>query len=333
MITEKSKRPANSLKQLNIGNPLVSKTDLYKISPNLLIEEEGFNTRGLLLDDYWNRPEVREGLMPIAHAYLRGDHVAPIVVQVRDGLALVRDGHRRRRALMIAINELGADIQKIDVIEHQGDEAAQTLLIATSNDGTPLTTLERAEIYCRLAVWGWSDAMIGARVGRTSEHIRQMRKHASLPIEMKRMIQLGQVSATYAQELFDKNGSDAIQILKAASEANTGTGVKSDGRKKPTRITKVRIAGRHVRIDPIISEKAANAFATLSGKLQTPQQASHSNTFLLEVSEDEIAMLRMLSEKFLSKDKVAPTDTEVGAEGAAIEMDRLTDGDNGSIAA
>lgn len=88
----------------------------------------------------------------LADAYKRGDYVPPIIVKVIDGKVYVREGHRRRRAILLAIEE-GADIQFVQVVEHKGDEAEQSLLIATSNDG-PLSPLERAVIYARLANWG-----------------------------------------------------------------------------------------------------------------------------------------------------------------------------------
>lgn len=125
----------------------------------------------------------------------------------------VREGHRRRRAILLAIEE-GADIQFVQVVEHKGDEAEQSLLIATSNDGLPLSPLERAVIYARLANWGWSDQMIAQRVGRSAEHVRIARALLEMPLELKRMIQEGSVAATYAQELYNEHGTNAVEILK-----------------------------------------------------------------------------------------------------------------------
>ncbi|WP_228155560.1 hypothetical protein [Klebsiella pneumoniae] len=147
------------------------KRDGFTISPQLLLEEEGFNTRGAFCENYYERPDIKAGIRVLADAYKRGDYVPPIIVKVIDGKVYVREGHRRRRAILLAIEE-GADIQFVQVVEHKGDEAEQSLLIATSNDGLPLSPLERAVIYARLANWGWSDQMIAQRVGRSAEHVR-----------------------------------------------------------------------------------------------------------------------------------------------------------------
>ncbi len=112
----------------------LKKGDGFTISPQLLLEEEGFNTRGAFCEDYYERPDIKAGIRVLADAYKRGDYVPPIIVKVIDGKVYVREGHRRRRAILLAIEE-GADIQFVQVVEHKGDEAEQSLLIATSNDG------------------------------------------------------------------------------------------------------------------------------------------------------------------------------------------------------
>ncbi|WFO14457.1 hypothetical protein MAY82_18910 (plasmid) [Edwardsiella ictaluri] len=205
----------NSLRALKGVTPAqdLKKGDGFTIAPQLLLEEEGFNTRGAFCDNYYDRPDIKEGIRVLAEAYKRGDYVPPIIVKVIDGKVYIREGHRRRRALLRAIEE-GADIKLVQVVEHRGDEAEQNLLIATSNDGLPLSPLERAVIYARLAHWGWSDQMIALRVGRSAEHVRSARALLEMPLELKRMIQEGTVAATYAQALYNEHGTAAVDILK-----------------------------------------------------------------------------------------------------------------------
>ncbi|MDV5468984.1 hypothetical protein [Klebsiella pneumoniae] len=164
--------------------------------------KKGFNTRGAFCEDYYERPDIKAGIRVLADAYKRGDYVPPIIVKVIDGKVYVREGHRRRRAILLAIEE-GADIQFVQVVEHKGDEAEQSLLIATSNDGLPLSPLERAVIYARLANWGWSDQMIAQRVGRSAEHVRIARA-LEMPLELETDDSGRPVAATYAQELLQR---------------------------------------------------------------------------------------------------------------------------------
>lgn len=239
----------NSLKALNTFSDDVSKSDLFSIAPELLIEEEGFNSRGAFTENYFERPEVAAHIRSLADAYKAGRYVPPIVVKVRNADVLVRDGHCRRRAILLAKSE-GADIKKIQVLEIKGDEAAQAALIVTSNDGMKLSQLERAVIYGRLAAWGWSDAEIAQNIGRTAEHVRQLRSLLELPLDLKRLIQDGAVSSSYAAELYAMHGEAAIEMVRK--------GLKESGKQK---ITKKNVSSSSTS-SPRIGKKLVEAMRT-----------------------------------------------------------------------
>lgn len=292
---------ANSLKSLNRESPEVSKSDLFSVAPHLLLEEEGFNTRGAFCEDYYERPDIKAGIRSLANAYKRGDYVPPIIVKVRDGNVYVREGHRRRRAIHLAISE-GADIRKVQVLEHKGDEAEQTLLIATSNDGLPLTPLEKAVIYGRLANWGWSDQEIAERVGRTAEHVRQAKALLELPLELKQMIQANEVAATYASELFREHGEAAIQMLKEAKDG--------EGEEKPRKLTRKKVEKKK---SPKMGKKVVEAMhksvSSLTKRLDTIKE--EGDTFTLTLTRDDVEELQALREKL--------AELEGGPEGQANE--------------
>ena len=277
----------NSLKSLNRESADVSKSDLFSVAPQLLLEEEGFNTRGAFCEDYYERPDIKAGIRSLADAYKRGDYGPPIIVKVRDGNVFVREGHRRRRAILLAISE-GADIRKIQVLEHKGDEAEQTLLIATSNDGLPLTPLEKAVIYGRLANWGWSDQEIAERVSRTAEHVRQAKALLELPLELKQMIQANEVAATYASELFREHGEAAVQVLK---EAKAG-----EGEEKPKKLTRKKVEKKS---SPKMGKKVVEAMhksvSSLTKRLDTIKE--DGDTFTLTLTRDDVEELQALREK------------------------------------
>ncbi len=203
------------------------------------------------------------------------------------GMFFVREGHRRRRAILLAISE-GADIRKIQVLEHKGDEAEQTLLIATSNDGLPLTPLEKAVIYGRLANWGWSDQEIAERVGRTAEHVRQAKALLELPLELKQMIQANEVAATYASELFREHGEAAVQMLK---EAKAG-----EGEEKPKKLTRKKVEKKS---SPKIGKKVVEAMhksvSSLTKRLDTIKE--DGDTFTLTLTRNDVEELQALREK------------------------------------
>lgn len=275
----------NSLKSLNRESSDVSKSDLFSVAPHLVLEEDGFNTRGAFCEDYYERPDIKAGIRSLADAYKRGDYVPPIIVKVRDGNVFVREGHRRRRAIMLAISE-GAEIRKIQVLEHKGDEAEQTLLIATSNDGLPLTPLEKAVIYGRLSKWGWSDQEISVRVGRTAEHVRQAKALLELPLELKQMIQANEVAATYASELFREHGEAAIQMLKDA--------MAGDG--KPEKLTRKKVEKKKApKMGKKVVEAMHKSVSSITKRLDSIQ--GDGDTFTLTLTKDDVEELQELREK------------------------------------
>lgn len=288
----------NSLKSLNrdMEKTEVSRSDIFLVSPSLICEEEGFNTRGAFCEDYYEQPEIKAGIRSLADAYKRGDYVPPIIVKVRDGKVFVREGHRRRRAILLAIEE-GADIKKIPVLEHRGDEAEQTLLIATSNDGLPLSPLEKAVVYGRLSAWGWPDQQIAERVGRTAEHVRQARALLELPLDLKRMIQSNSVSATYAAELYREHGEKAVEVLKKAIE-------NEDGDKPKKKLTKKKVE-KSPRIGKKVVQAMQHSLSSITDRLDTIKPSDDGSSYTLELSFDEVEAFRQLKSEL---DAVKPKD-------------------------
>lgn len=234
----------NSMKALNRSSEDVSRSDLYSVSPDMLTEEAGFNVRGAFDEAYFEQPEVEEHIRGLADSYKAGRYVPPIVVQVRDGIPYIRDGMHRRRALMLAISE-GADIKRVQVLEHRGDEAQQTLLLATSNDGRPLSPMERAVIYDRLEKWGWTVQEIASSVRRTTKHVGQTLALLDMPLELKRMVQRNEIAATQAAELFRQHGDDAVSMIhKAREKTDKDKVTKKDIVKVPRMTKKVQQAVR-----------------------------------------------------------------------------------------
>jgi ParB/RepB/Spo0J family partition protein len=196
----------------------ISRGDAFGVEPVLLIEEEGFNSRGAFAVDYWNRPDVVAHIRGFAESYKAGRFVPPIVVVVRNGEILVRDGAHRRRGLMLAIAE-GAVIEKVHVVEQKGDEAEQAKLVLTANDGRPLSPLERAVQYAKLVAWGWTVARIAKEVNKTPEHVRTTLPLLELPIALKQLIAEDVIKATLAMSLYNEHGTKAVDLVNEAIAA------------------------------------------------------------------------------------------------------------------
>lgn len=196
------KQIAGSLMQLaKIDKENARRRDQIMVSPSVIVFEKGFNVRGIALteSEYWAQEQVIEHIDSIAQAYVAGDYVPPLVVQFRkdDQKAVVRDGHHRFKALLLAI-ERGADIRFVNVTEFKGDEQKQQLLMLKSSNSIQLSAVERAEIYNRLYVWGSNYEEIADMVGMSVAHVIQYMKIYNLPIEKKKLLQLGKLSVNAA---------------------------------------------------------------------------------------------------------------------------------------
>ncbi|MGP9591392.1 MULTISPECIES: hypothetical protein, partial [unclassified Halomonas] len=74
-------------------------------------------------------------------------------VQVVDGEIYVRDGHCRRRAMLLAQEE-GTDLGLVPMVEFRGDEIEADALILTSQSGKKLSAVEVASMYNRMTLGG-----------------------------------------------------------------------------------------------------------------------------------------------------------------------------------
>lgn len=236
----------------------VNKGNAYSVPPQALVEVDGFNVR-----DY-DDPDVAQHIRNFADAYKRGEYIPPIVVRVEEGQLLVREGHCRRRGLLLAIAE-GAQIERTPVVEHKGDEIQQNFLILTSNQSLMVKPLERAEVYRRLKAWGQSEEEIARGVGRSVTHVAQYLQMIQFPVRLKDAIRANQISPTAALELYQKEGSSAVSVVDSALEVAKQTGrtrVTTKHLNKGPRISKsvaVSLAGHISRISNMIEEAVTSS--------------------------------------------------------------------------
>lgn len=289
----------NSLRSYHEANKgVVNKGNAYSVPPEALEEEQGFNVR-----DYED-PDVVQHIRNFADAYARGDYIPPIVVRVEDGKLLVREGHCRRRGLLLAIEE-GAQIERTPVVEHKGDEIQQNFLILCSNQGLEIKPLERAEVYRRLKAWGKTEEEIARGVGRSVTHVSQYLQLIQLPVRLKEAIRQNQISSTAALELFQEHGTDAVGMVASALES-----ASKEGR---TRITAKHVQ-KNKRISPAVAASMATHIHRLSERLQTVvDTAAEGETVALQLSLEEARELLAVREKLAQMGAPAAAADSAGA--------------------
>lgn len=228
---------AKSFKQM-IQAGEVKRADAMKIPLDHIHEEPGFNLRT-------EGADLEASIRELA-AYIAGGGIVP-ALEVRPrpaGGVFVVDGHRRRRAYIVARDELGAPVEFVNIVAFTGNDADRVARIMTSQEGRKLDPLELAAGYKRLAAFGKSPDEIAALVGKTRQHVDQLLILANANTDVQRAVAGGQVSGATAVKLVREHGEDAGQVLqeelgkaKAAGKAKVTAGT-IQGKALPAKVTK-----------------------------------------------------------------------------------------------
>jgi hypothetical protein len=210
---------ATSFKALaaNSAESGVKKTDLYRIPPEKIQEEPGFNAR-----DY-SDPDVVAQIEAFADAYGDGRYIPPLIVRI-DGVTgdiFVVEGHLRRRGALLAI-ERGAPLAHLDCTPFRGNDTDRVTVMLTSAQGLPLKPLGIAESYLRLQRMGLNLSEIAKRINRTAAHVESLLLLATANSDVQSMVRNGEVAASTAIEAVRKHGERAGAFLgKKLQEAKS----------------------------------------------------------------------------------------------------------------
>jgi ParB family chromosome partitioning protein len=208
---------AKSFKQMTQAGE-VKRADAMKIALDNIHEEPGFNTREHTTA-FW------QGIREFAQYIAGGGVFPPLEVRPRpEGGVFVVEGHRRRLALFVARDELGAPVEFVNIVAFTGNDADRIARIVTSNSQVPLTPLEAARVYQRLANLGKTPDEIAAMVGKTRQHVDQALILATANVDVQRMVADGKVAGATAVKVVREHGEDAGKVLQDALDKAKATG-------------------------------------------------------------------------------------------------------------
>lgn len=190
----------------------------YLLGVDELYVESGYNIREI---DQTHVEEFRD-------AYIAGEHVPPLAVQVTEQGIKIIDGHHRYYGAKLA-QGAGYDI-RLECKDFVGSEADRIAFMVTSSQGRALEPLERATAYQRLINQGWEPAQIAKKVKRS---ITDVENHLSLLTsgdELIALVKNKEVAATTAVALVREHGASAGRVAKTELEK-----AKASGKKKLTK--------------------------------------------------------------------------------------------------
>lgn len=182
----------------------IQKSTQFQVDPRIIEIEEGFNAR----------PIDPEHVQAMKMSMLAGTILPPLFVRVRpeDGGIIVVDGHHRLTAILALIDE-GHDFKRVDCMQFRGNDADRIAHMLTSSQGKNLTPLQMGLQYRKLAAFGWNEGEIGAKVGKTRQHVHDMVLLAESNSDVQGMVARGEVAAHVAVAALRKHGSEAGNVL------------------------------------------------------------------------------------------------------------------------
>ncbi len=190
----------------------------YLLSVDELYVEPGYNVRDI---DQTHVEEFRD-------AFIAGEHVPPLAVQVTEQGIKVIDGHHRYFGAKLA-QEAGHEL-RLECKDFVGSEADRIAFMVTSSQGRALLPLERAAAYQRLVNQGWEPAEIAKKVKRSVTDVEQHLQLLTVGDGLIDMVRSGEVAATTALALQREHGAKASSVAQQQMEK-----AKAAGKKKLTK--------------------------------------------------------------------------------------------------
>jgi ParB/RepB/Spo0J family partition protein len=194
----------------------VLKGNYLMVSPNLIVADENLNPRF----EYGDIEELmnsilENGIRNPLKGYKKGDQI------------ILKDGHRRMRAVNLAITK-GHKIERVPVIiELQSlNEEERTLEFLIYNDGKPLTMLEQSEVIKRLLNFGWKITDVVKKTGKARGYIENLIMLTKTSMKVQNFIKEGKISAHTVIQItqafkgdIDKTTEEVEKAIKIATES------------------------------------------------------------------------------------------------------------------
>jgi len=275
----------------------MSRSDKFSIDPRLIKARKDFNVRELEQMSSEEREAYDTYVDNLAQAYRDGRYVPPIVIKVVDGIPTPVDGHTRHKGMMRAIDVYKADLQRVTVEEFKGDDAEEVALIATSQNNRKLKPLELAKVYIRLERLGKSDKEIAETVGVTPARVAQIKAFYTMPSELKRLVNLDNISVEAAMDLYSKYGTKSVEYAESMINKNKETGGK-----------KVTVKNTTPKLSRKESRTLNTATSTLYSRIKDIEVPEGSESVNVELTPELLAQLKEIGARAFEVENFNPED-------------------------
>lgn len=212
------------------GGIAVNKTFLVPLDS--LTIQPGLNIRDI------DQEHVEE----FAQAWIAGEYIPAITVQIIKDKIIVIDGHHRYFGAKLAI-ERGHEIARVECKDFTGSEADKIAFMITSSQGKQLSPVERASAYQRLKNQGWTIEEIAEKVKRSVSDVQSHLCLMACEPDLIEMVKRNKISYANAVQLQREHGDKSVAIANGALEK-----AKESGKSKITKqFTENKVSSKNVR--------------------------------------------------------------------------------------
>lgn len=228
-------------------------SNVWEVKPEFIQVIEGFNRR----QNYGDMGELKQSIR------VNGVLEPLTVVDIGGDYFELFDGYRRFEAVNQLI-EQGVPIETIPCkIMKKGTtrEEGMIMTIVSSNGGKPHEAIELAEFYKQLINWGWTQAKIAERTGKSQGHVSQTLALLEAPEMVRDAMREGDISPTEVQSLI-KESRDQEDPAEFQREevAKIKKSIADNGGKKPRKPRQKSAPGTDKKIVEILKEEFSTSF-------------------------------------------------------------------------
>ena len=263
------------------------------VDPKLIVNDEKKNPR-------FEYGDIEELMNSIVENGIKN----PLKGYEKDGKIILKDGHRRMRAIKLAL-EKGKKIERVPVIlEKQAlNEEERTLEYMIYNEGKPLTMLEQSEVIKRLLNFGWKVTDVVRKTGKARGYIENLIMLTRVTMKVQHYIKEQKISAHAVIQIMQAVKGDTEKAAKEV-EAAIQTAAES-GKEKAT--------PKHVATQQVKSQSYGKFYkwveeiaGQLSQKKGIDKQREEVVSILLMSFEKGKSALQVTDDYFIEKTPKAP---------------------------
>ena len=258
------------------------------VPPSAIIHDEKVNPR-------FDYGDIEELMNSILENGIRN----PLKGYEKEGKIVLKDGHRRMRAVNLAL-ERGKKIEKIPVIieKRPMNEEERTLEFLIYNEGKPLTMLEQSEVIKRLLNFGWKTTDVVKKTGKARGYIENLISLTASPIKVQHYIREEKISAHAVIQIMAAvkgNAELAVKEVEAAiGKAKEAGKTKATPKHVETKGVKSQSFGKFYKWAEEIAD-------SLTGRKETIKQKQEVLEKLLIAFENGKTAAQVAEEYFVDK--------------------------------